>query len=314
MLVAFTIGLSVSGVLFVEAGYVANYSLQIGCLCLALIYGLTMLKDSFALKELKAKKAEALSKVAGVSEAVPVKRPGLKQIFNPKHVLQSFKVALKKREGGIRHVVIILILMFFLYSVAGGVATIEYSYARIKFDWESSDYMAKWWSTYSSVGTAVHIISLGVLSPIMSRLLKFSDMCIVTISLTTFLLSIMTILLAQVKEMLYLSKALDMFTDLVTLGIRAALTKIVGNQDTGKVFACIGVVQAGSGFIYPLYNVIYLNTLDSHAGMSYCVSETLIIILIALSIYSWFRIRKFNKTHPEETRHLPAGCVEISVL
>ena len=76
----------------------------------------------------------------------------LKEIFNFKNVKESFEVAFKHREGGIRHVVILLISVFSLYMLVGmGIGVVSYPYVREMFEWESSDYFVTWWSTYSSV-------------------------------------------------------------------------------------------------------------------------------------------------------------------
>ncbi len=57
-----------------------------------------------------------------------------------------------------------------------------------------------------------------------------------------------------------------MFSDVTTVGIRSALSKIVGETDVGKVFACVGAIQAAVGLISPIYNLIYIATYEWHEG------------------------------------------------
>ena len=76
----------------------------------------------------------------------------LSEIFTFRNVKESFSVAFRRREGGIGHVVVLLIAIFSLYMLAGmGIGVVSYPYARYMFDWESEDYFTTWWSTYSSV-------------------------------------------------------------------------------------------------------------------------------------------------------------------
>ena len=76
----------------------------------------------------------------------------LSEIFTFKNVKESFNVAFQKREGGIGHVVVLLIAIFSLYMLAGmGIGVVSYPYIRKMFDWESEEYFTTWYSTFSSV-------------------------------------------------------------------------------------------------------------------------------------------------------------------
>ena len=64
----------------------------------------------------------------------------------------SFRALFKKREGGIRHVVIMLVILFGLHSLqCMGVKLVSVSYARNEFEWHSTDNFNEWWSSYSSI-------------------------------------------------------------------------------------------------------------------------------------------------------------------
>ena len=82
---------------------------------------------------------------------------------------------------------------------------------------------------------------------------------------------------------------------------RSSLTKIVGPLDVGKVFACVGTVQALASLIRPIYNEIYLATLEWHAGFVYCIACAIIVGLIFSSVYVYvfMRINHPGLLHPE---------------
>jgi len=86
-----------------------------------------------------------------------------------------------------------------------------------------------------------------------------------------------------------------MFSDVVTVGIRSTLTKIVGEKDVGKVFACVGAIQALVGLFSPLYSLIYRNTLEWHPGFVYCISCTVLALMLVLTLYAYIFMRKFEK-------------------
>ena len=145
-------------------------------------------------------------------------------------------MAFKRRPGGIRHVVLILISLFGLYSFANnGASSINIQYARAKFTFDDSDFFNKEWSRLQSIGTVFNLFAIGVLMPIMTQFLKMRDLSITAFCVVSSISGITTILLAKDYHFLYLANFFRMFSDVVTVGIRSALTKIVGERDVGKV-------------------------------------------------------------------------------
>ena len=72
--------------------------------------------------------------------------------MNLKYPKESFFAVFKKRVGGVRHVVVMLVLLFGLYGLqCMGVKMISLSYARNEFVWKSTDYFNEWWSSYKSI-------------------------------------------------------------------------------------------------------------------------------------------------------------------
>ena len=74
------------------------------------------------------------------------------EIFDSKNIIACYNVAFKEREGGIRHIIVIVIFLLGMNMLCGiGLGVVNYPYAREKFNWESTDYFVNWWSIYSSV-------------------------------------------------------------------------------------------------------------------------------------------------------------------
>ena len=89
-----------------------------------------------------------------------------------------------------------------------------------------------------SLGTVFNLFAIGVLMPIMTQVLKLSDLTITAFCVFSSFTGITTILLAGLAghyKYLYLANAFRMFSDVTTVGIRSALSKLVGSSDVGKV-------------------------------------------------------------------------------
>ena len=78
--------------------------------------------------------------------------------MNLKYPKESFCAVFKKRDGGVRHIVVMLVFLFGLYALqCMGVKMISLSYARNEFVWESTDYFNEWWSSYKSVQVGIDL-------------------------------------------------------------------------------------------------------------------------------------------------------------
>ena len=86
-----------------------------------------------------------------------------------------------------------------------------------------------------SFQTIINCLSLGIVLPIFSQILKLDDLTITTICLFSGLGSLVCILVANIPEVLYLSAVIKIFSEMTTTSIRSGITKIVGRQDVGKV-------------------------------------------------------------------------------
>ena len=213
-----------------------------------------------------------------------------KNVFSLENLKSSFTVAFKKREDGSRHFIVMLILLFGMYSFANiGVSIINVPYIKKQFIWDNPEDFNEFWSTYNSLQTGLNVVSIGLVLPLFTKVMKLNDLTIVFISLSSLFGAIAIILVAEDYRWIYLSCVLKMFSDITTISVRACLTKVVDKDDIGKVFACVGAVQAMVGFLNPLYNLIYQETYDWHPGFCYCLSLTVLCFMISMTAYgSWF--------------------------
>lgn len=231
------IGSGVSGKIYTNFGYVAIYAPAAILQILAIVYALIFVKETHVLK---AQKEGFVQNSNSNSEEQPASSSSnndvsLKKIFSLNHAKESFGVAFRKRQGGVRHIIIILISLFGLYSFANGIIGVNNQFARKRFEWENSQVFNEAYAQLQSIGTVFNLFAIGFLMPIMTQVLKMRDLSITGLCVTSSLLGIVTILWADTFELWYLANFFRMFSDVVTVGIRSALTKIVGEKDVGKV-------------------------------------------------------------------------------
>ena len=89
--------------------------------------------------------------------------------------------------------------------------------------------------------TVLNCVSLGIILPFLSQILMIHDVTITSMCLVSVLGSLVVILLAKTPELLYLSAATRILSEMTTTSIRSGLSKIVGPEDIGKVYFCIPI-------------------------------------------------------------------------
>ena len=266
---AWTIGSALGAAIFSTLGYIGVHVCGLLCHSIAICYGFFILKES--------------------RMNIEEQSHGMFRLQNLK---ESFKVAFMKRESSTRIVIILLVFLFGFYEVANvGIIAIRSQYVRKTFVWETTDHFTQWWSFFQSLDTIFDLIGLAVMSPILSLIFHLSDLSIVMTSILSTILGILIFLIAKIPELLYLASLLSMLRDLITLGIRSSVSKMVGSDDVGKVFACIGAVKAIAQLFSPIYNLLYLATFDWYIGFVFCLSETMFLAMLAITIMCYFLIK-----------------------
>ena len=188
-----------SGKISTRFGYGAIYGSAGVLQFLALTYAIFFVKESTDIRDYKGMTSDSSTNVDKAA-AAEKRIPSCQSIFST--MAQSFGVAFQKRDGGLRHIVIILIALFGLYGFANnGISSINIQYARARFTWEEgSDDFNEWWASLQSIGTVFNLFAIGVLMPIMTQVLKLKDLTIVSFCILSSLAGIMTFLIAKVAN------------------------------------------------------------------------------------------------------------------
>ena len=71
-----------------------------------------------------------------------------------------------------------------------------------------------------------------------------------------------------------------------------------------KVFGAIGSLQALTGFALPLFNLIYINTLDTYVGLVYLILVSFYGVLLAFLAYSLIFLRRVESKNNHENQDM----------
>ena len=160
----------------------------------------------------------------------------LRTVFSLEHIKNSFGVVFKRREDGSRHFIIMIIVLFGMYTYANtGTTLINLTYAKKMFHWNNEVEFNNWWAVYFSVTQLCQAFGIGAVMPVFTQVLKLNDLVITVICVSSFMLGMITIMLATNANLLFIAAGLQIFASLATTSIRAALSKIVCSKDIGKV-------------------------------------------------------------------------------
>ena len=120
----------VSGEILAEFGYEAIYGSASILHVIAIIYAFTFVKESDKIRTAKGLPERNVRKTN--------EKASCGSIFTFKHIKESFSVAFKRRPGGLRHVIVICVSLFGIYSLANnGISSINIPYAKAQFEWNN---------------------------------------------------------------------------------------------------------------------------------------------------------------------------------
>ena len=162
-------------------------------------------------------------------------------IFSFKGILGSVSTVFKKRENGVRHIIILLIFTSCLCEFTWGTrfVGIDYYYIRRKFSWpevaENPSFPVTWLSQFYTIVDVPQTLAVFIIVPFLTNVFHVHDAVISTLGHLCLMVGVINIALATNRNMLYLNAALGIFIPTQTPSMRAMLSKIVESGEVGKV-------------------------------------------------------------------------------
>ncbi|TMW43321.1 hypothetical protein DOY81_011599, partial [Sarcophaga bullata] len=201
--------------------------------------------------------------------------------FDKQHVIDSFKVLIRKRPGARRSFLIMFLISMALYTFQRDEGQYLFMYTTFKFKWDISIF-----STFKTVKSSAFVVAMLVGVPIMNKVFNWRDTTIVFIGAWAHAVARLFYYFATTGELFYVGGLVSSLGPIVapmiramtskgglvsSLGpivapmIRAMTSKVVPLSERGKVFALLSVCDNAVPFISGVcYSQVYRATLDEN--------------------------------------------------
>ncbi|KAK4885572.1 hypothetical protein RN001_001843 [Aquatica leii] len=263
---------SFSGILFAEIGYVGILVLAAVIYAAGLLYGILWIKEPKEPVGMKDKKSL------------------IKDIFDPHHAIETFKVLFKKTEGNERVGILLLMLILFIYTgVITGEGTVFFLFIQSLYQWTVVEF-----SFLLTFNTVIHLVGTIVALLIFTRVFKLNDLIITVISFLDKIAANVVFVSFTTTVGLYVGIVVSIIIAVATISIRSQATKIVSEDDLGKAQSLFAIVEAIAPIAsIPLYNEgLYSYTLDSYPQAFFFLSIGLYILGIIILMWLYFREKR----------------------
>lgn len=265
-----TVGNAVSGVMYALIGFYGVFSLSLVMYTLGALYGYYATEDGVT-DDLK-----SLTKWELVTDIVSVKK-----------TVSSFKF-IKKSSSNSESLQVGATLFSEVLTIGPvvGQGAVLYLYTRLLFNWDEIDF-----SIFNGYFSVAHLVGNFGSIVVFSKWLKFDDAMLGVISTVSKIAGGIAYVFAITPLSFYLCTLFDAVNGAAVVATRAIASKLVSENDLGKVISLFGIVGSLAGLIYgPLYSAVYEATIDVFPAAIYMVGVGLSIP--AVLIFVWLYIRR----------------------
>ncbi|KAF5293911.1 hypothetical protein FQA39_LY13616 [Lamprigera yunnana] len=271
---------SFSGILFSKIGYIGILLMAGVIFAAGLIYGMWWIKEP--------------KKPVHVDN----KKNLIKDIFDPRHAIETFKVLVKKTEGNERVGIILLMFILFVYNgVITGEGSVFFLFIQSLYQWTVVEF-----SYLLTFNTVIHLVGTIIALPIFTNVLKLNDLLITVICFVDKIAANFVFVTVTSTVGLYIGIVVSIIIAVATISIRSQATKIVSENDLGKAQSLFAIVEAIAPVAaIPLYNqAVYSETLETYPQSFFFLSIGLYIFGIFVLMWLYFKERKKNVAKVEE--------------
>ncbi|XP_018319526.1 solute carrier family 46 member 3-like [Agrilus planipennis] len=266
---------SFSGKLFTVIGYLWILLIAAVLFAIGLLYGIFFIKEP--------------KQPVGVVE----KKALIRDVFDPKHAIETFNVLVKKKKGNKRLLIVLLMINLFIWAgVSQGELSVFYLFTVTVYKWGPVEY-----SLFGTINTVVHLIGTAISIPLLSTYLKLSDLLIAVISFLDKVLCNIIFALYLKPTGLYIGTVVSIVTAISSIAIRSQATKIVNADDLGKAQSLFAVTEAIAPAVFtPIYNTgVYNNTIEVFPSAFFLVGAALHFIGSGILAFMYKLAQKKNE-------------------
>lgn len=205
------------------------------------------------------------------------------EFFDPQHAIYCVRSFVKRREFGLRKIIILFMLMHFLmHGITQGESHNLFYYGRVKLNWDVNYYV---YHNVFSITMGLMGTSLAVF--VLSKMLQIADIILIILSTLLSIICRGVYIFAKSIKVFFIGTGVDFMYSVKFLGARSIISKIVPAEDLSTMFAIMGLFEALAGFVFPyVYPTFYqflLKNPDHDVSEMFALSG--IIFIVALMIY-----------------------------
>ncbi|KAK4884692.1 hypothetical protein RN001_000963 [Aquatica leii] len=277
--ISVTIGYALSGIMYNEVGFYGVFSISLIMYSLAAIYTMYYINE-----------------IENTSEKVRIKLELIKDMVNVKQTYNTFRFLFKPHPTNRRtHFAVIMVLAILVLGPFIGEMTVMYLYTRFKFNWDEINY-----SIFYAYYCVAHLFGCLVALSLFTKYLGLDDALLGAISSVSKIIGGVAYMLAKTPVIFYIATLLEIFNGTAFIASRSILTKLVSNEELGKVNSLFGIAEAVTGLIYgPVYSAIYKAFLHSFPSAFFLVG--IIFTIPPILMYLWL----YKHRHIRESSHQP---------
>ncbi|CAH1099207.1 unnamed protein product [Psylliodes chrysocephalus] len=233
----------------------------------------------------------------------------LRDMFNPKHVIDTFNLVLKKTPGANREYIILMLIVVFIISFVGtGEIGVFFLYAHTEFGWTTIDN-----SYFLTLNTLVQLIGTAIAFPLFTKVFHLTDLMILFITSFDKIVCNFIFGFANTSFMLYAGAVMSAIRGVSSIAILSLETKIVSENDLGKAQSLFGICGAlAPAVAIPIYSkLIYDNTSKTFPAAFLFFGIPLIAIVSTMIISIYLREKRRNRVEPSQETELDTNGQQV---
>ncbi|XP_054159983.1 solute carrier family 46 member 3-like [Oppia nitens] len=206
----------------------------------------------------------------------------LRELFDISNVIDIFHTCCKHRSHKVRAQIWLLFISIFCVMLSYmGSMIILWQYVEKLFSWSAKKY-----SNVNSLVTIFTIVSMAIIIPVFMKRYKVRDMLLAIIGVVSLFMQCLMRGSLQRPIGLYLSFIVGMFAPITMIAIRSRLSKIIHEDEVGKVFSLMATVEAIAPTLASVYySSVFGASIDTYPGLAFQIAAG--ILLIPLGIFIW---------------------------
>lgn len=205
-----------------------------------------------------------------------------RRLFEVNNVRELFVTLTRRRNHwGRGQIWILFCTTAFLMFTYMNSAFILWPYVEKLYSWPP-----KFYSNLTSGVAVATLLLMGFVLPIFVRILKFGDMRLAIMGILSLLAQCTFRGAWQHETGLYLSFIFGALAPLSFIGVRSRLSKIIDDDERGKLFALLAIVEAVTpGFASVFYSMIFSASIDIYPGLVFMLAAFILIIPLLCIIF-----------------------------